>query len=57
MPDVGKIAYEAYCQSSGGLSLISGESLPAWEALDAKIRNAWQAAAQAVVRTIMCRPL
>jgi hypothetical protein len=49
MPDLGKIAYEAYCKFSGGKSLVSGEQLPTWDNQDSKIRDAWRAAAQAVM--------
>ena len=49
MPDYGKIAYEAYCLSSEGRSLISGAALPKWENLRDDIRNAWEAAAMAVL--------
>lgn len=49
MPELGRIAYEAYCRSSGGVSLVSGAKLPEWGALSAEIRAAWDAAAQAVL--------
>lgn len=48
MIDLGKVAYEAYCQNSGGVSLVSGAKLPVWEELKPEIRSAWDAAAQAV---------
>lgn len=48
MIDLGKVAYEAYCESSGGKSLVSGATLPTWEDLKPEIRAAWDAAAQAV---------
>jgi len=44
----GKIAYEAYCKATGGKSLISGDELPAWEALKPEIQNAWTQAGLAV---------
>ena len=44
----GKIAYEAYCKTTDNKSLISGAELPAWEALDPKIQDAWTAAGLAV---------
>jgi hypothetical protein len=46
----GQIAYEAYCGSSEGKSLISGATLPAWENQNPQIQQAWEAAASAVVR-------
>lgn len=45
----GKIAYNAYCKSSGGVSLVSGAKLPEWESLDDKIRTAWECAAESVL--------
>ena len=46
--NIGKIAYDAYCQSTDGKSLASGETLPVWFALSNEMKNAWTAAAQAV---------
>lgn len=43
-----KIAYDAYCQSTGGVSLISGDKLPEFDALKESIKQAWLAAANAV---------
>lgn len=48
MKTVGQIAYEAYCQSSGGKSLISGAVLPVWEDLKPEITEAWEKAGEAV---------
>jgi hypothetical protein len=45
---LGKLAYQAYCASTGGKSLVSGAALPAWERLSYEIREAWHAAADAV---------
>lgn len=45
----GKVAYGGYCVASDGKSLISGEDLPSWEALPVQIREAWRAAADAVL--------
>jgi hypothetical protein len=42
------VAYEAYCKSTGGKSLISGADLPGWNALSDPIKTAWAAAAEAV---------
>ena len=49
MPDLGKIAYEAYYVFSDGKSLISGAPLPTWDNQSPKIKDAWRAAAQAVL--------
>ena len=43
----GQVAYEAYVQHCGGLS-IHGEPLPAWGDQSAEICAHWDAAAQAV---------
>lgn len=44
---VGQVAYEAYCASSGGLSLVSGARLPPWLDLRAEIKDAWEKAGMA----------
>jgi len=44
----GKIVYEGYCESTGGKSLISGDTLPKWKDLNSEIRKAWEAGAQAL---------
>jgi hypothetical protein len=43
-----KMAYDAYCTSTGGVSLISGDKLPEFEVLKPAIQEAWDAAAGAV---------
>lgn len=48
MATLGMIAYAAYCKSSGGVSLISGATLPTWDQLKPEIKTAWEAAADAV---------
>ena len=50
MSDLGRIAYEAYCASSDGKSLISGAKLPLWDEQSPEIKAAWDAAAQAVAQ-------
>jgi hypothetical protein len=49
MINFGKIAYDAYCKSSGGVSLVSGAKLPEWDVLSPAIKLAWESAAEAVV--------
>jgi|HubBroStandDraft_2_1064218.scaffolds.fasta_scaffold09378_5 hypothetical protein len=49
-PDYGKIAYDAYVASSKGKSLISGLPLPNWAAQAQNIKDAWRAAAEAVIK-------
>ncbi len=52
-PDfAGRTAYESYCASSQGVSLVSGAKLPDWVDLPAQIKVAWIAAAQGVLRLI-----
>lgn len=48
----GQIAYEGYCESSNGKSLISGASLPPWEDLQEEICFAWIDSAMAVRHAI-----
>jgi hypothetical protein len=44
----GQLAYEGYCQSSKGRSLISGKELPPWGELDDAIKDAWNTAGSRV---------
>lgn len=46
--DGGKLAYDAYCKQTGGVSLISGDKLPEFDALKPPIREAWAASYIAV---------
>lgn len=52
MKSFGQIAYEAYYESVAGKSLVSGESLPAWDEQSPRIMAAWDAAGQAVSRAV-----
>lgn len=52
MVELGYIAYTGYCESSGGKSLVSGAQLPHWDDLKLEIRDAWNAAAEAVKRHV-----
>jgi hypothetical protein len=52
MMNLGQIAYEGYCKSSGGKSLVSGADLPPWENLSPEIQQAWQCAANAVADAV-----
>lgn len=45
----GQVAYEAYCETTGGKSLASGAILPAWNFLSPQMQFAWKQAAAAVV--------
>ena len=49
---LGETAYSGYFVACDGKSLISGAELPSWDEQSAEIRAAWQAAADAVLRTI-----
>jgi len=53
---LGRICYEGYCEQTGGVSLISGQSLPPWEDLSAALRIAWITAAQTVAMDVKARP-
>jgi hypothetical protein len=45
-PSPAKNAYEAYAESTGGLT-FDGRKMPTWNDLPERIRNAWEAAARA----------
>lgn len=44
--NVGKVAYEAYAQFTGGKT-FDGREMPTWENLTDRIRSAWEAASTA----------
>ena len=48
METPGRVAYEAYRDTAGGVSLATGDPLPDFEDLRAPVRAAWEAAAEAV---------
>lgn len=50
---IGQVAYEAYRERSGGVSLVSGAQLPHWDDLSPVIAEAWEAAAAAVARVVL----
>lgn len=45
---LGRVGYDAYCRSAGGVSLVSGAKLPPWEELSDAIRCAWESAAESI---------
>lgn len=47
--DDGKRGYEAYRAHTGGISLVSKQPIPEWEALPTEIQEAWIAAADAIL--------
>ena len=51
-----EIAYEAYRKHSNGVSLISGATIPEFVRLPDAIKDAWQAAARAVIDKFDAEP-
>ena len=49
---IARKAYEAYCNSSGWKSLVSGAVLPPWSGLSEDIRKAWAAASGAAATEV-----
>lgn len=50
--ELARLAYEAYCESVGGKSAITGDPLPIYEALPIDVHVAWIAAARAVASRV-----
>lgn len=46
--EFGKACYDAYCEQTGGVSLISGAVLPPFEEMREDIRRGWIAAARMI---------
>jgi hypothetical protein len=42
--DLGEILYNAYRDEAGGRSIVTGDFLPDWSALDPRIQAGWVAA-------------
>jgi hypothetical protein len=55
-PTPGQTAYEGYVSSTGGVSAISGATLPTWEAQREEIQRAWEQAAERVIAQHAHRP-
>jgi hypothetical protein len=49
----GRIAYKGYCAVTGGRSAITGEPLPAFEALPEAVQLAWMGAAMDVASQVI----
>jgi len=49
--DLGKVAYEAYGEARSWKT-VAGEEMPRWEEQSQELRDAWDAAAQAVVLAV-----
>jgi hypothetical protein len=52
---LGQVAYDAYCKSTHGRSLISGDRLPMFRDLKPEIQRAWEEAGKAVAAEAMLR--
>lgn len=50
MPDLAQIAYEAYGNARGWV-VFDGSPMPQWDEQSPELKEAWDAAAQAVART------
>jgi len=46
--DLGKLGYEAYCEQTGGKSVITGDKLPPFEKTPKSVQLAWACAARAI---------
>lgn len=46
--ELGKIAYEAYCETTGWKSAVTGADLPPFEKTPEAVQKGWIAAAKAV---------
>lgn len=45
---LGRIAYEAYCKTTGWKSAVTGDDLPQFRDVPEAVQNGWIAAAQVV---------
>ena len=52
LTELAKVNYEGYCNSTGGVSLISGDKLPDFESLKEPIKNAWKQASKELLISI-----
>lgn len=50
-----ELAYEAYRAHTGGVSLASGQPIPAWDALKPEIQAAWDTSTAAVLTAAINR--
>lgn len=53
--EIGRCAYGAYAEKTGGKSLATGDPLPEWDFLPLPIREAWAASAVAVATRMKAR--
>jgi len=49
MKTLGQVAYEAYCQHSFDIALATGIITQKWDELSDRVKQVWQAAADAAV--------
>jgi hypothetical protein len=49
----GEVGYNAYCSATGGKSLVTGDSLPAWVDLAEEIQKAWGLSARAILEAAL----
>lgn len=50
---LGRAAYMAYTAKAGGVSLVTGDKLPEWDALAENIQDAWMDAGDAAFWVVM----
>ena len=48
--NMAELAYNAYSEAAGGVSLATGDTLPSWDDLSHEIKNAWCVTVIAVTR-------
>jgi hypothetical protein len=51
MIELGKVAYDAYGESRGW-KVYNGDAMPTWDEQSPELREAWDAAAQAVAAVL-----
>jgi hypothetical protein len=49
--ELARVAYDAYCEAVGGKA-FNGDTLPGFDAVPERIRNAWVVSVSAVVRRL-----
>ena len=49
-----EVAYTAYRDHTGGVSLASGQRIPEWPELRDDIKSAWRASAAALRKVMLC---
>jgi hypothetical protein len=53
MKTLGQVAYEAYGQHSFGVALATGIIIPKWDDLSERVKQVWQATAEATVNSFI----